>query len=188
MLEAGGSRPGESRGELAGGDDRASLLARLHEPVDRRDRLDLTARLTAIAAGLAVLAVLPFDLYTVSFVGGHGQGYAINAWGQLSRLGGLGDIGYQPPVYGYVLAPTAVVVVLTAWTHPRCVTLALAVLAGCAAVLLADLRSVATPDGVHLAIGPLLPVLAGAVVLAGLARLVAWMSRPASQTAPGSGC
>ena len=60
---------------------------------------------------------------------------------------------YQPPVYGYVLAPTAAVVVLTAWTHPRGVTLALAVLAGCAGILLADLQSLRTPNDVHLTIG-----------------------------------
>jgi len=163
------------------------VLFRLREPVDRRDRIDLTARLTAIAAGLVVLAVLPFDLYTISFLHGHGEGYAVDAWGQLTRLGGLGDIGYQPPVYGYILAPTAAVVVLTAWTHPRCVTLALAVLAGCAAVLLADLQSLRTSNDVHLTIGPLPPVLAGAVVLAGLARLVAWARRPLPQTASCSG-
>jgi hypothetical protein len=109
MIDGGGSPQRESRGLLDSGGQSATLLTRLREPVDRRDRLDVIARVVAMAAGLAVLATLPLDLYTLSF---GGRGFRVTAWGQLTKFGTGFDIDYHPPVYGYALAGAAAVVVL----------------------------------------------------------------------------
>jgi hypothetical protein len=181
MLDRGGSTQQESLGRLDSGGRSATLLPHLREPVDRRNRLDLLARITAVAAGLAVLAALPLKLYTASFGSRVALGIHVTAWGQVTRFGPdpSAFIDYHAPVYGYALAGAAGVVVLTAWTVPRCATLGLAVLAGCAAVLFIDVRNLGEQPGAHVTMGPLLPVITGAVTLALLARLATWARRTA---------
>jgi hypothetical protein len=169
----------ESRGELNSGRQRATLLSRLHEPAGRHDRFALVARAVTVAAGLAVLAVLFFDLYTESL--GGSRGFRVTVWGGLTKFGVGFDVDYRPPVYGYGLAVSAAVVILTAWAYPRCASLALAVLAGCAFVLYVDVQSLGGQAGQHVVMGPLLPVVAGAVALACLVRLADWARRQGPQ-------
>jgi len=76
-----------------------------------------------------------------------------------------------------------VLVVLRAWALPRCATLRLGVLVGCTAVLFADGRNLGEQPGAHVTTGPFLPVVAVAVTLALLARLVTRARRAGS---PGS--
>jgi hypothetical protein len=174
MIDGGDSTQQVSHGLLDSGGRRDTLLMRLREPVDRRDRLDLLARITAVAAGLAVLAALPLELYTASFGSHVALGMHVDAWGRVTTFGddAFASIAYRPPVYGYVLAGAAAVVVLTAWTIPRCATVGLAVLGGCTAVVFADVRNFGEQPGADVTLGPLLPVMAVAVTLAVLARLV----------------
>jgi hypothetical protein len=184
MLDGGGRTQQQTLDLLDSGVPSATLLSHLREPVDRSNRLDLLARITTVAAGLAVLAALPSKLYTASFGSRVGRGMHVTAWGQVTLFGHdhSAFIDYHAPVYGYALAAAACVVVLTAWTVPRCATLGLAVLAGCAAVLFVDVRNLGEQPGVHVTMGPLLPVITGAVTLALLARLATWARR----TIPGS--
>src|SRR4051812_44104608 len=175
-----------SEGRLEGGGRGESLLDRLREPLDPHDRLDLVARIAAVVAGLAVLAALPLNLYTAAFGSGAPLGAHVTGWGQVTTFGAdAGAIGYRAPVHGYAFAAAAVVVVLTAWTIPRCATLGLGVLVGCTAVLFADVRNLGEQPGAHLTTGPFLPVVAVAVTLALLARLVARARRPPVSTPPG---
>jgi hypothetical protein len=134
----------------------------------------VVARLTTVVAGLAVLAALPLDLFVVFFDRAERQGYRVTAWGSVTRIGTGLDLGFQGPVYGYLFATVAAIVVLAAWSFPRCATLALAVLAGGAGILVTQMWSLLSQDGSHGTIGPFLPVLVGAVALACLVRFAAW--------------
>jgi hypothetical protein len=180
MIDGDGTQQ-VSQGLLDSGGRSDPLLKHVREPVDRRDRLDLLARFIAVAAGLAVLAALPLELYTATFGSHVALGIHVTAWGRVTAFGddAFAFIDYHPPVYGYVLAGAAAVVVLTAWTIPRCATVGLAVLGGCTAVVFVDVRSFGEQPGAHVTIGPLLPIMAVAVTLALLARLVVRLRRTA---------
>jgi hypothetical protein len=187
VIDGGDGRHQVSEGRLDGGGGRESLLVRVREPVDRRHRLDLFARLTAVAAGLAVLGALPLTLYTAAFGSRMALGIHVTGWGQVTTFG-IHDAfatDYRAPAYGYVLATAAVFVVLTAWTIPRGATLGLGVLVGCTAVLFADVRNLGEQPGAHVTTGPVLPVVAIAVSLALLARLATRLRRPPVSTPPG---
>jgi hypothetical protein len=183
----GGDGTQQVSGRLEGGAGGESLLERLREPVEPDDRHDLLARITAVAAGLAVLAALPLKLYTATYGSHVTLGIHVTGWGQVTRFGSddAFAIDYTAPVHGYAFAAAAVVVVLTAWTIPRCATLGLGVLVGCTAVLFADVRNVGEQPGARVSMGPFLPVVAVAVTLALLARLATRARRAPVSTPPG---
>jgi hypothetical protein len=185
VINGGDGTQQVSAGRLEGSGPSESLLERLREPVEPHDRLDVLSRIAAVAAGLAVLAALPLKLYTAAFGSRAPLGIHVTGWGQVTRFGidDAGAIDYHAPVQGYAFAAAAVVVVLTAWALPRCATLGLGVLVGCTAVLFADVRNLSEQPGAHVTTGPFLPVVAIAVTLALLARLVTRARRARS---PGS--
>jgi hypothetical protein len=187
VIDGGDGTQQMSEGRLEGGGRSDSLLERLREPVEAHDRLDLLARITAVAAGLAVLAALPLRLYTASFGARAPLGIHVTGWGQVTRFGtdDAFAIDYRAPVHGYAFAAAAVVVVLTAWTLPRCATLGLGVLVGCTAVLFTDVRNLGEQPGALVTTGPFLPVVAVAVTLALLARLVTRARRTPVSTPSG---
>ena len=171
-----------SAGQLEGGSRSEPLLQSLREPLDRHDRLDLLARATALVAGLAALAALPLRFYTAQFGSGAPLGIHVTGWGTVTTFGDGFATGYHAPLHGYAFAGAAVIVVLTAWTIPRCATLGLGVLVGCASVLVADLLHLGAQPEAHVSMGPFLPVVGGAVMLALLLRLATVVRRPPGST------
>ena len=102
MINSGDVTQQVSAGRLEGSGRSESLLQRLREQVEPHDRLDPLARITAVAAGPAVLAALPLKLDTAAFGSRAPLGIHVTRGGQVTRFGtdAAGAIDHHAPVHG----------------------------------------------------------------------------------------